>query len=158
MAETPYMTEFPQIFDTDIVNAETDVFWHSEKLANKQLNHNEVLVLTSEISPNSQEEIQLNKILDACKLSNVDYHLVSFSTDEKIAWHQLKNSVKPTKVITFGINPARMGITALFRLNAVNHFDGVVIIPTLSLQELEQQPQAKKDLWLNALKPVFVDK
>lgn len=157
MAETPYMTDFPQIFDSDIVNAETDSFWHENAVINDNIKPNDVIILLDEISPNSQDEIQLNKIITACKLSDMDYSIVSFLTDEQKAWHSLKNHLKPTKVISFGISPNRLGIAALFRLNAVNHFDGVVIIPTLSLQELEQQTQAKKDLWLNALKPVFVD-
>ena len=54
--------------------------------------------------------------------------------------------------------PQQLGIAAMFRLNEPNRFNERIFIPTLSIPDLEKQPDAKKQLWLGGLKPVFADK
>lgn len=157
MAETLDMTDFPKIFTTEIIDTETDIFWQENTVLPEGLSTAQTLIITQQYTTGSQEEIQLKKIMNACQLSEEDYNIIHLAADEKTAWHKLKEALHPQKVITFGIHPKKLGITALFRLNAPNHFDSATFIPTLSLTELEQQPQAKKDLWTNALKPLFVD-
>lgn len=152
------MTDFPQIFNTEIINAETDVFWHKEEVSAQSERQYATVIITNSLQPGSAEEVQLNKIIEACKIPAEDYYILQLQNNEQRAWHTIKQSFQPLQLITFGIPPSRLGIASLFRLHAVNHFDSSVIIPALSLQELEQNPQAKKDLWLNALKPVFADK
>lgn len=150
------MTDFPRIINTEIIDTETDVFWYNNSASHETISTKNVLILTRKIG-NAQEQEQLDKILSACKL-NIDlYNIVHLDADEKTAWHQLKETAHPTVVIMFGVHPSSLGISALFRLNGLNNFDGATWIPTLSLAELEQQPQAKKDLWTNALKPLFAD-
>lgn len=151
------MTDFPRIINTEIIDTTTDIFWHNNLSILGTFSPKPVLVITNTYPENSTEETQLQKILDACKLTTEAYNILQLPENEKVAWHSLKNSLKPDNVILFGVHPNQLGISALFRLNAANKFDGITIIPTLSLPELEKQPQAKKDLWVNALKPIFAD-
>lgn len=151
------MTDFQTIINTEIINTETDVFWHSNSVSHEKISPKNVLILSGKIDEQSAEQQQLKKILDACKLTENNFNHVQLADQERLAWHLLKGVANPSVVILFGVHPSRMGISALFRLNAMNNFDGTSWIPTLSLQELEQQPQAKKDLWTNALKPLFAD-
>lgn len=151
------MTDFQTIINTEIINTETDVFWYGNSVSHEKISPKNVLILSKKIDEQSAEQQQLNKILDACKLTEDKYNIVQFTENERLAWHLLKGIANPSVVILFGVYPSRMGISALFRLNAMNNFDGASWIPTLSLQELEQQPQAKKDLWTNALKSLFAD-
>lgn len=150
------MTDFPRIINTEIIDTETDVFWHDNSVSNESAPKN-VLILSTKIANQSTEQEQLNKILDACKLNGEMYNIVQLADDERKAWHRLKEATKPSVIILFGIHPSQLGISALFRLNGLNKFDNASWVPTLSLTELEQQPQAKKDLWANALKPIFAD-
>ncbi|HYD20338.1 MAG TPA: hypothetical protein VEB40_02595 [Flavipsychrobacter sp.] len=151
------MTDLQRIIHTEIIDTETDIFWHNDATSYENISPKNVLILTQKFDEQSTEHLQLSKILDACKLNSDTYNLLQFAEHEKKAWHQLKTAAQPAMVILFGIHPADLGISALFRLNRPNSFDGITWIPALSLQELEQQPQAKKDLWGNALKPLFAD-
>jgi len=56
------------------------------------------------------------------------------------------------------VHPKQLGISVLFRLFAPNHFNEKIFIAAPSLAEMEQQPDAKKQLWGQGLKPVFIDK
>lgn len=152
------MTDFPNILNTDIINSESDIFWtnQSELTANKTVG--QVLVIASKYAENSAEQTQLEKILSACQLTTGTFNIIQLEANTKMAWHQLRDTLQPPTVLLFGIHPNNLGISALFRLNSTNNFDGVTVVPTLSLHDLEQQPQAKKDLWVNALKPLFADK
>lgn len=151
------MTDFPRIINTEIIDTETDVFWYNNSVSHETISPKHVLILSKKIDEQSAEQQQLNKIIDACKLAVDKYNVVQLTENERLAWHRLKDIANPSVVILFGVHPSDLGISALFRLNGLNNFDRVSWIPTLSLQELEQQPQAKKDLWANALKPLFAD-
>ncbi len=151
------MTDFPRIINTEIIDTETDIFWYNNSVSHETISPKPVLILSKKIDELSAEQQQLNKILDACKLLQDKYNIVQLTENERLAWHRLKDIANPSVVILFGVHPSDLGISALFRLNWLNNFDGASWIPTLSLQELEQQPQAKKDLWTNALKPLFAD-
>ena len=151
------MTDFPQIINTEIINTETDVFWHMNFNLPGDALPKKVLILSRPFPENSAEELQLNKILSACKLTNDVYNIIQLAENKQTAWHQLKNILQPSVVILFGVHPNDLGISSLFRLNSINNFDNASWIPALSLPEMEQHPQAKKDLWTNALKPLFAD-
>jgi hypothetical protein len=151
------MTDFPRIINTEIIDTETDIFWYNNSASDETISPKHVLILSKKIDEQSAEQQQLNKILDACKLSEDKYNLVQITDNERRAWHLLKDIANPSVIILFGVRPSDLGISALFRLNGLNNFDGASWIPTLSLSELEQQPQAKKDLWASALKPLFAD-
>lgn len=155
--ETRAMTDIFAIINTPLIDPATDTFWNNNINISYPTLPKKVLIITEAYTPNSAEEQQLLKILGACKLAEDSYHIVHIPADTNVAWHQLKNTAQPEVVISFGLHPQRLGISALFRLNSGNRFDNTTWIPTLSLTELEQQPQAKKDLWGNALKPLFAD-
>ncbi|MCB0698939.1 MAG: hypothetical protein H6551_03825 [Chitinophagales bacterium] len=151
------MTDIPNIIQTKTLGNETDVFWQDSELLNA-ISPRTVLVLTLRIQEGSAESTQLEKILAACKLNAEQYNLIQLDNNEQLAWHQLKQSAQPAVVILFGIHPSNLGISAMFRFNSLNNFDKTQWIPTLSLQELEKNQEAKKALWTDALKPLFADK
>lgn len=150
------MTDISTIINTPIINPETDIFWQNEPISSSTSDIKN-LIITNKFEAGSPEEIQLNKILEACKLSKETCVFIQLDMTDKKAWHTLKNNYHPQAVILFGVHPQQLGIAALFRFNQYNNYDGTKWIPTLSLNELEQNAQAKKDLWVNALKPTFVD-
>jgi hypothetical protein len=151
------MTDFLNIIKTEIIDPETDIFWTTSTNIGDAITGGKPLIVSLQYLPGSADDVQLKKILDACKLDTDAYNILQIAAEEKIAWHILKNKYAPTTVLLFGVHPQQLGIAALFRLNGINNFDSTTIIPTLSLQQLEQLPQAKKDLWVNALKPLFAD-
>ena len=61
-------------------------------------------------------------------------------------------------VFLIGIPAPQLGISALFHLNFPNNFDGCLWLPTLSINELAERDDVKKQLWVNGMKPVFMDK
>jgi hypothetical protein len=110
----------------------------------------------SKPSTGDQDQVQLNKMLQACQLTEEQFYILHI--DKPWPWHKLREKLKPKVVLLLGVHPNELGISALFRLFIPNHFDDCLWIPSLSLADLEKQPDTKKQLWIHGLKPVFVDK
>ena len=147
---------FSDIIKSDIVDAQWNPLWDDIAAHIKDISTKPVLVLSTKYDAGSAEETQLVKMLQACKLTTEQYNVIQLAEDQKIAWHKLKEELKPEKILLLGIHPRQLGISALFGLNEVNHFGDCMFIPTLSLNELGKQDEMKKQLWNNGLKPTFV--
>jgi hypothetical protein len=143
----------PDIFNTDIVSAAFDVFWEDERM--KQFGPKDNLVISLPFASGSVADIQLNKLLAACKLSAEQYHIIQLAPDEEIAWHLLKSSTQATKVMLLGVLPAQLGIAAMMLANEVNQFDGAQWMPSLSLDQIAQNDALKKQLWVNVFQKVY---
>ncbi|MEZ5016273.1 MAG: hypothetical protein R2800_04420 [Flavipsychrobacter sp.] len=156
-AESLDMSEIPKIITSDILDNNTDDFWEDLPKEMQDLDPKNVLVITTKMEDNSPEQAQLDKILAACQLEKANYFLIALEEDKQMAWHKLKAHFLPETVLLFGILPQKLGISSLFRINSINNFDGCTFIPALSIQKMEEQLEAKKQLWTNALKPHFID-
>lgn len=153
-----YMSQIPDIIQSDIVTQQWDAFWNplpdSLNIGSEQTN---TLVLTLPYTQGSAEETALLKMMQACKFGAEGYKIVQMQPEMLVAWHKIKEVANPKNVILLGVLPQQLGITVLLRLFNPNRFDGCIWIPGLSLTDMEKQPEAKKELWLNGLKPTFVD-
>ncbi len=145
------------IIKSDLVSAAHDVMWEDISGVVKDAGKRPVLILTQTYQPGSSEGTQLLKMLEAAKLQPEQYNIIQLEKDKIVAWHQLRERLNPDIIFLMGIHPSQLGISSLFRLNAPNRFNDRVWLPTLSLAELEQRPDVKKQLWLDGMKPVFVD-
>jgi hypothetical protein len=151
------MTDFPNIISSKIVGSEWNDLW-------KEFNSSAfsktatTLVISTPYASGSAEEMQLQKMMQACKLTDSDYNVLQLEEGTQIAWHSLRDGLQPANILLLGVSPQQVGISAMFSLYYPNRFNDCVFIPGLSLQESEKQAEAKKQLWLNGLKPVFVDK
>ena len=150
------MADNLNIISSRIISNEFDIFWNENISAGES--HKTTLVISTSYDAGSQEELQLQKMLQACSLTPASCHIVQLSENSPAAWHQLRDKAQPEFVILLGISTQQLGISALMRFTEPNRFNDCIFIPTLALPELEKQPDVKKQLWLNALKPVFVDK
>lgn len=151
------MSDFPNIIGSKIISSEYDAFWSEFKLPADLNEQAPTLVLCTWHAAGSAEDVQLRKMMQACKLAETDYNIVQTEEGKAIAWHQLRDRLKPKYVILLGISPHQLGISATFHLYTPNRFNDCTWIAGPSLAELEQQPEAKKQLWLHGLKPAFVD-
>lgn len=156
-AEMPSMTDFSLLFNSPLYSPESDVFWDKAQLPVDVQPGTKTLIVVAGDNNDSTEEDQLNKIIEACKLNGKEYHVLHISIDKKIAWHHLKEIFKPEVVLLFGVQLHALGISAILHLNTINNFSGVKWVPTLSLTDLQKNSEAKKSLWINALKPLFAD-
>ena len=145
------------IIKSNLVSAAYDPLWDDVTDLVKDAAPKPVLILVHE-HDNIAAEAQLLKMLEACKLVPYQYNIVQLGKDRKAAWHKLQELLDPRIVFLVGVHPSQLGISSLFRLNAPNHFNDRVWLPTVSLSELEQRPDMKKQLWTEGMKPVFVDK
>lgn len=150
------MTENPDIIQSKIIGKQWDALWQLNN--HNELSQKKVLVISQHYSAGSTEEIQLQKMLQACNLTTDDYQVVLLEENEMIAWHLLREKCAPKVIITLGITPMQLGISAMFHLHSINSFNDCYFIPAVSAGQMEKQPEAKKQLWLNALKPLFIDK
>jgi hypothetical protein len=152
------MTNNPDIINSKIVGAEWDVFWQETDAETTGAGTKEVLVLSLPFADGSTEAVQLTKILQACKLQTEGYAIIKLAAEKQLPWHKLREAFQPKAVLLFGIMPQQLGISAMFRLFTPNRFNDCVWVASPALAELEQQPEAKKQLWQLGLKPVFEDK
>ena len=146
------------IIKSDLVSSEYDVLWQDIGQIVKNATPKPVMVLINTYPPGSPDETQLLKMLEVSKLSPEQYNIVQIEKNTPVAWHKLRDQLDPKVVFLIGILPAQLGISSLFKLNAPNHFNDRIWLATLSLGELEQFPDVKKQLWTNGMKPIFVDK
>jgi hypothetical protein len=146
------------IINSDIVTSEHDAIWADVSFLVNEPVHRPVLVVTNEHAPVNSGDGLLKKMLDACGLASGQYNIIYLKEGQKAAWYQLRELLDPKIILLFGILPAQLGISAMFRMNEPNHFNDRVWLPTLSIKELENNQVAKTQLWNNAMKPVFIEK
>lgn len=143
----------PGIFNTPVVGADNDIFW--EDSIAKGLTAKDTLVISTPFEAGSAEEIQLLKMLGACKLQAADYHILQLCTGERLAWHQLRESTKASKILLLGILPVQLGIAAMMVQHEVNHFNNAQWIPTIPLEHMLSNSALKQHLWANVLKHIY---
>ena len=145
------------IIKTDIVGDKYDVLWNDISNILKNSAPKDILILVKNYAEESAEGPQLQKMLEACKLQPRQYNILLLDSDELLAWYQLREKLDPKIIFLIGILPSQLGISSLFKLNEPNRFNDRIWLPTLSISELEQNPDFKKQLWINGMKPLFVD-
>ncbi len=145
------------IIKSDIVSPEYDVLWDDIGALVQGASPRDILILVNTFAPGGTEEPQLLKMLEACKLTPAQYNIIQLDNNKVVAWHQLRERLDPRIIFLIGILPAQLGISSLFVLNAPNRFNDRIWLPTISLAGLEQNPDAKKHLWTNGMRPIFVD-
>jgi len=146
------------ILKTDLVDVQNDEFWEDISDLISDAVAKPTLILVKGNWEDIAEYNQLQKMLDAVKLSPEQYNIIWLKDGQKAAWHQLREKLEPKTIFLVGVMPAQLGIAALFRINQPNNFNDCVWLPTLSISELEQNPTAKGQLWNNGMKPIFVEK
>ena len=151
------MAEIPDIIKVPIVSNVWDALWSPLPDAVPSAAGTPMLVLTRPYEQGSATETQLHKMLQACGLNAAQCAIVMVEEQDSMSWAALKNRLQPKVVLLTGVHPQQLGVAALLQLNKPNNYSDTIWIPTLSIPELEQQPEAKKALWLEALKPVWVD-
>lgn len=146
-----------QLINTPIVSSKYDILWEETTVTEGAERGKPVLIIVGGCTAESTEDAQLKKMLGACKLDAGQYNIIRLDEGAMVAWHQLREKLQPAIIFLIGVKPEQLGISAMFTLNAPNSFNDKTWLPTLSIQELEQNPEAKKQLWINGMKPVFVD-
>ena len=146
------------IITSDLVSSEYDILWADISEVVKDAMPRSVLILVNAYSTESSEGPQLLKMLEACKLAPEQYNIIQINKNQQVAWHKLREKLEPKIVFLIGILPSQLGVSSLFRINAPNHFNDTIWLPTLSITELEQRPEVKKQLWVDGMKPVFIDR
>jgi hypothetical protein len=143
-----------QLYNTKVVPATEDGLWSlPEELPS--LSGMRLLIISSPIAQDSQEEQTLQKMMAACKLNTGEYCIISLEPQAKLSLATLAGAGIPQRILLLGVSPAQLAINALFRLNSPNAYMGYTIIPSLSLSEIERAPELKKELWGQGLKPAF---
>lgn len=122
-----------------------------KKNISEQLLTIRTLVFIAAHKQENEENVQLGKILSACRLSQEDYFIVRELSD----WHTFRENEQIREVLLFGVKENDLGITIQFTENQINKFDDRIWIKTKSIAELISNQQLKNDLWQNALKPHF---
>jgi hypothetical protein len=146
------------IIKTDVVSPANDVMWNDVDALIANCDSKPVLIVTNDYTDGSADDVQLQKMLGACKLTGDKYNIIKLKDGQTAAWHKLHDRLKPGIVFLIGVLPAQLGISALFNLNSPNNFDGTIWLPTLSVSDLAKHDDMKKQLWVNGMKPLFVDR
>ncbi|MBL7713186.1 MAG: hypothetical protein JNL13_11995 [Chitinophagaceae bacterium] len=147
------LNELPDIFSTQVISADIDVFW--QQVSDTALEAKNTLVISEPYGPGSEEEQQLVKMLSACKLSPDKYTVVKLAPGENRAWFRLRPELQPSIVLLLGVHPAQLGISALMRPHDINPFDGARFVPTASLAELLTNAALKQHLWTNVFRVLY---
>lgn len=145
------------IIKSDIIGAQYDAFWENTSALANVIVQKPVLIIVADCPEHSPQDVQLQKMLEACKLAALQYNIVRLGDGQQVAWHQLRGQAQPKVVFLIGIMPHQLGVSVLFKLNERNNFGGCTWLPTVSLSDLDKNPDMKKQLWVNGMKPIFID-
>ncbi len=146
------------IIKSDLVGIKYDQLWENTGDIAKDATVKPVLIIVGACEPESSEDLQLQKMLGACKLRLEQYNMIRLKEGEMAAWHRMRELLDPGIIFLIGVLPSQLGISALFNINVPNNFNEKIWLPTLSINELEQNADLKKQLWVNGMKPLFLDK
>ena len=146
------------IIKSDVINSNYDIYWNEVTSFVNNVEAKPVLIITDGCADGSDDDVQLRKMLVACKLTPDQYNIIRLNEGERVAWHKLREPLNPGFIFLVGVLPSRLGISSLFRLNEPNHFNDRLWLPTLPIRDLEMSLDIKKQLWSNGIKPMFVDK
>lgn len=123
-----------------------------EKNISEELLTVRTLVLITTPANEMEEYVQLEKMLNACKLTKEDYK-VELQTED---WNYYRTFENIKEVLLFGISEKELNIGVQLIGNHINKFDNKVFIKSISIAQLANSQQDKNSLWQNALKPHFV--
>ncbi|RYZ48215.1 MAG: hypothetical protein EOP49_19195 [Sphingobacteriales bacterium] len=152
------MENFPEIITTDIVSSRWDAFWTDQTGKLDSLKEAITLVISTPFAAGSAEQSQLEKLLAACKIEQQQVQILQLSGEEELAWHLIREQVKPKHVILLGVTPGQLGILIQFMPHQVSRFNECSFVQTVSLEDLQRQPEIKTHVWNYGLKPVFIEK
>ncbi len=144
------------IISTGIVHSNNDIYWQDIADITNDLPARPLLVVSAPLDEGGRA--QLLKMLDASKLPREQYNILELEEQQRVAWHALRDQLGVKCLFLIGVHPMQLGVTALFRLNEPNRFNDTIWLPTLSIPELEQHADMKRQLWVGGMKPIFVDK
>lgn len=143
-----------QLFNTKVVPSSEDALW-SLPHDLPSFTAKEILIVSQPYRKDGEEEQTLLKMVAACKLGTEQLAIVQLAEDQRLPFAHLTSLGIPKMVLLLGIAPTQLGIHALLRLNAPNMFMGYTIIPSLALGQIASNPEVKKELWQQGLKPGF---
>jgi hypothetical protein len=123
-----------------------------EKNISEELLTIRTLVLITPPINEMEEYVQLEKMLNACKLTKEDYK-VELQTED---WNYYRTFENIKEILLFGITEKELNIGVQLIGNHINKFDNRIFIKSLSIAQLANSQQDKNSLWQNALKPHFV--
>ncbi len=146
------------IIKTDLVDAQYDILWDDITALIGDATPRPVLVIVNTYGTGDGEEVQLKKMLDACKLLPEQYNIIQIEAGQMVAWHQLRDRLQPEIIFLIGVLPSQLGISALFSMNYPNSFDGKTWLATVSIADLKKNEEVKAQLWQNGMKPIFIER
>ena len=152
------MNNIPDIINSDIISSSNDQFWSEAPARIKNLEPRPVLGFTNELTDQDAEKTLLTKMLQACKLDDAQYHVITLADQECLAWHQVRDLLQPQSIIVLGLALEQFGIAAQLMPHQVSRFNDRSWILTASLKDLIRYPDIKNHLWNYGLKPVFIDR
>lgn len=145
------------IISSKIVTAKHDAFWEQALPADLPAGPVSLLVLSLPYTPDSAEAQQLQKMIQACNVADVQVCIFQLENTATLPWHRLRDALQPKVVLLLGVLPAALGVAAVLPMYEPANFNGAIWISAHDLPTLAAQPEAKKQLWQNGLKPVFIN-
>jgi hypothetical protein len=152
------MQSLPTIFNSDIIPQTIDKWWTLHP-ALSQLPATPVVAICSAEEKGEAEQALLQSIMvGGCKLNTGQYAVLLYDEQQPMAWAQIKTQLQPKLLILFGLHPSMLGVSVLFQFHTCNRFDGCLWLPVPSIKQLMSDKEVKRQLWLEALRPVFEEK
>ena len=93
-------------------------------------------------------------ILTACKLTMADVAVINLDKNQLCTYKEISNTLKPEKVLLFGLSPDTVGLPLQFPHYQIQHFNNQVYLSSASLLQLQADKAEKMKLW-NCLKKIF---
>ena len=120
-------------------------------------NNKNVLVLVkveAGAALNPKDKELLLKIAGSLNLNHDDLLIINTAHIADISFHSILTAGEFRKAIVFGVSEQTLKLNINYRLNRAYIFNGIKMIFTTSLGQLQVDQNAKRELWI-ALKDLF---
>jgi hypothetical protein len=138
---------------SEVVSSHYDAFWEDAETEDKNVRLLVVLQRAEVADP--ALATMLDRMVAGFGLGPDDTAKVVLNDGVRAAWYRLEMHHHPKVVLTFGIEPGRLGISALFTINEVNRFGGCIWLPCVPLAAIAADDKLKRQLWDTQMKPLF---
>jgi hypothetical protein len=145
-----------KIYNSQIVTVEQDKFWDTPEHI-KSIKEKPILILAESFDINSDTGAMFEKMTTNSGLSKEQFNLIHITRSTLSSWHSIRDKANPKLVINFGINPKYFGIIANLAINELTKYDNCYWYITSPLSTISANQELKSILWLNFLKPAFVE-
>lgn len=107
---------------------------------------------------NDSELKFLSGLIEACSITMGDIAIINFASHKDVTYKNLLSLLAPQRILCFGISSADIGLPFKIPYFQIQHFEETQYIFCPGLEQLQEDVDSKKQLWISLQKIFKINK